>query len=81
VGAVSELTPVARQPVTHGPIPAVLARQDMAMDTIVAIAVAVGLWKGQAAPQAKPPEAAAVARPVPVVEKPPRHKSEWQLGF
>ena len=53
----------------------------MAMDTIVAIAVAVGLWKGQAAPQAKPPEAAAVAHPVPVVEKPPRHKSEWQLGF
>jgi hypothetical protein len=51
------------------------------MDTIVAIAVAVGLWKGQAPPQAKPPQAVAVVRPAPAVEKPPRHKPEWQLGF
>ena len=51
------------------------------MDTIVAIAVAVGLWKSQATPQAKPPEAAAVVRPAATAEKPPRHKPEWQLGY
>jgi hypothetical protein len=51
------------------------------MDTIVAIAIAVGLWKGQAMPQAKPPEATAVARPAAPVEKSPRHKPEWQLGY
>ena len=50
------------------------------MDTIVAIAIAVGLWKGQATPPPKPPESAVAARPHAVVEK-PRPKAEWPLGF
>jgi hypothetical protein len=50
------------------------------MDTIVAIAVAVGLWKGQAAPPAKPPESTVAARQHAVVEK-PRPKAEWPLGY
>jgi hypothetical protein len=50
------------------------------MDTIVAIAIAVGLWKGQAAPPAKPPERVVAAHPPAVVEK-PRPKAEWLLGY
>jgi hypothetical protein len=51
------------------------------MDTIVAIAVAVGLWKGQAAPPPKPPQVATVEHPAPRTSTTQTRKPEWPLGF
>jgi hypothetical protein len=52
------------------------------LETLVAVAIAVGLLKGHAAPAAEPPKAVTVeqhARPAP---KPPsRHKAEPSLGY
>jgi len=56
------------------------------LDTLVAIAVAVGVLKGHAAPAAEPPKAVAVERQEPHREpqapkSPPRHRPEPSLGF
>jgi hypothetical protein len=52
------------------------------LETLVAVAIAVGLLKGHAAPAAEPPKAVTVeqhARPAP--KPPPRHKAEPSLGY
>jgi hypothetical protein len=52
------------------------------LETLIAVAIAVGVLKGQAAPAAEPPKAVAVEQPAtPSPKLPPRHRPEPSLGF
>lgn len=51
------------------------------METLIAIATAVGILKGQAAPPPKPPQVATVEHPAPRAESMQSRKPEWPLGF
>jgi len=52
------------------------------LETLVAVAIAVGILKGQAAPAAAPPKTVAVEPGEPhALKPPPRHRAEPSLGF
>jgi len=52
------------------------------LDTLIAVAIAVGLLKGHAAPVAEPPKTVTVEQPAtPAPKPPPRHKTDPSLGF
>jgi len=52
------------------------------LETLIAVAIAVGMLKGQAAPAAEPPKTVTVEPREPHAPKPPpRHRAEPSLGF
>jgi hypothetical protein len=52
------------------------------LETLVAIAIAVGILKGHAAPAAEPPKTVTVEPREPHAPKPPpRHRAEPSLGY
>jgi hypothetical protein len=72
----------------HGQIPpqwmGMDARQSKVgcLETLVAVAIAIGILKGHAAPAAAPPQTVTVEPREPRAPKPPpRHRAEPSLGF
>jgi hypothetical protein len=51
------------------------------LDTLIAIAIAVGMLKGHAAPPAEPPRSATVEQRATPAPKPPRQRTEPSLGY
>jgi hypothetical protein len=59
-------------------------RKPDGLETLVAVAIAVGMLKGHAAPAAEPPKTVTVeqrATPAPKPQPQPHHRSEPSLGF
>jgi hypothetical protein len=52
------------------------------LETLIAVAIAVGMLKGHAAPPAEPPKSVTVEqRATPAPKLPPRHRAEPSLGY
>jgi hypothetical protein len=52
------------------------------LETLVAVAIAVGILKGHAAPAAAPPKTVTVEQhATPAPKLPPRHRAEPSLGY
>jgi hypothetical protein len=52
------------------------------LETLIAVAIAVGMLKGHAAPAVEPPQAVTVEQHATPAPKPqPRHRAEPSLGF
>jgi hypothetical protein len=52
------------------------------LETLVAVAIAVGLLKGHAAPAAEPPKTVTLEqRATPAPKPPPRQRTEPSLGY